>query len=202
MRKPAPRSLSALVREGAPLSEIAQASDELPSEARIAQVRALSGGDLKALYQRAEGGLPLTLEFLVPAHLPKGASVEFVGLNSLPAFSAFSKHFCRGEAEGTLSGRNSGAWEWATGPGYFTVRARPGVPSELLFDYTVLPTAAPAGWPPVRRNERFISYFVFAGMHDYFRAVGRHLGIGAAHNRHGRFKGQYFALARGPVTTP
>ncbi|MFN7132724.1 MAG: hypothetical protein ACK4N5_11630 [Myxococcales bacterium] len=179
-----------LLEKGAPLGELAQASDALTADERLA---------MKALYERAEGGSePVALDYLVPDETPKGHTVEWLGKNSLPMFSAFSKRFTR-NGGGALTGHNTGSMQWLVGPGYFTTVVRDVRPAEFLLDYTRYPQAAPNGWPALKRNEAGISRLVFYDMHDYLRPVGRHLAIGAAYFSNGKFRNQYFTLTRGPV---
>ncbi len=197
-RMPGPDTLASLIDRGAFLSELAALADGLGDEERVRVVRALSGRQIKRLYARAEGNAEaVSVDFLVPPSTPKGHSVDWPGMNSLPAFRKFSKRFTRSAQPGTLVGQNTGAWSWFAGPGYFLASARPGRPSELLLDYTRYPEAAPPGWPTLRRNSFGGAIFVFYNMHDYVRPVGRHLAVGAAFNPKGKFKGQYFAIARG-----
>ncbi|HZS37047.1 MAG TPA: hypothetical protein VFF06_09475, partial [Polyangia bacterium] len=51
---------------------------------------------------------------------------------------------------------------------------------ELLFDYTRVPQAAPAGWPPIKPNEAGLSRFVYKNLHDFCRRVSRDVIIGSA----------------------
>jgi hypothetical protein len=190
-------TLGSLLSKGAGLEELAALSDSLALDERVAQMRALAARCLGALYDRAAGQAgDADLAFFHPAAAEQ-KTVEWIGKNSLPAFSHFSKRFTRSAESGRLTGHNTGSMQWLVGPGYFTAVARPEVRAEFLFDYTQIPSEAPAGWPELKPNEAGLSRLVFHDMHDYFRPVGRHLGIGGAYNSKGKFKGQYFALARG-----
>lgn len=190
-------TLSSLISKGAGLEQIAALSDSLALDERVSQMRGLDAKGLAALYDRAIGQAgEVDLAFFHPAAGEK-KTVEWLGKNSLPAFSHFSKRFTRSAESGRLTGHNTGSMQWLVGPGYFTAVARPTAPAEFLFDYTQLPPEAPTGWPELKPNEAGLSRLVFYDMHDYFRPVGRHLGIGGAYNSKGKFKGQYFALARG-----
>lgn len=187
-----------LLEKGAPLSELAACADGLAADERIAMMRALSASQLARLFQAAEpGNGPISLAYLLPEETPAGHTVEWVGKNSLPMFSAFTKRFTRSGQEGALTGHNTGSMQWLIGPGYFTTVVRNDKPTEILFDYTRYPDAAPSGWPALKRNESGVSRLVFYDMHDYLRPVGNHLAIGAAYTSKGKFKGQYFALTRG-----
>jgi hypothetical protein len=193
-------TLHAFRDSAVPASELAATSDALDPAQRVEAIRALTARDLARLWEIAEElTAAVALDFLLAPDVTPGHTAEWIGKNSLPMFSHFTKRFTRGEAAGTLVGQNTGAMEWLTGPGYFIATVRPETPSELLIDYTRVPTAPPPGWPKVRPNESGISRLVFGNMHDYLRPIGEHLAIGAAFTTAGKFRGQYFALARGPV---
>lgn len=195
------RSLARLIQGGASRRALASFLDALEKDDRILQVRALPRHDLARLYELAATDDPGPVEpsFLVPSTVPENATLEWVGLNSLPLFRRFTKRFTRSTDPGRVVGHNTGAAQGIVGPGYFTVTVRPGHPSELLMDYARLPDKAPTGWPALRPNEAGLSRWVFAGMQDVFRPLGSSAGIGAAFARDGRPRGQYFALARGAV---
>lgn len=200
-RDEAADSLASLVRRSAPRRTLAAFLDALEADDRIAAVRGLGRRELGRLYELAanDDPEPASPELLVPAATPAGHTVEWVGLNSLPLFRRFTKRFARAAGPEELAGYNTGAAQALVGPGYFTVVVRPGHPTELLMDYTRLPSQAPRGWPGLRPNEAGLSRWVFAGMHDYFRPLGAHAGVGAAFGSDGRSRGQFFALARGPT---
>ena len=62
-------------------------------------------------------------------------------------------------------------------------------------DYREVPPAAPAGWPPVRRNEVGAGRFVYGFMVDRLRRVSEHVTIGSA-ARNGKDLGSWFLLTR------
>jgi hypothetical protein len=97
---------------------------------------------------------------------------------------------------GLVVGYNHQAMSWLTGPGYFAVHAPSGEGEhggELDFDYTVAPPAEPEGWPGYKPNERGLSRFVYADMHDYVRRVARGVVVGKAYRR-GVEQDAYFSL--------
>ena len=65
----------------------------------------------------------------------------------------------------------------------------------MVIDYTMIPTAKPDAWPAIQPNEKGVSRFVYAGMHDYMRKVSTHVTIGRAY-RHGKISNNYFMLCR------
>ena len=97
-------------------------------------------------------------------------------------------------AEIHAAGFNFQALARLTGPGYYVAHADPALP-EVLIDYRELPPAAPAGWPPLRRNEVGAARFVYGFMVDRLRRVSEHVTIGSA-ARHGRDLGSWFLLTR------
>jgi hypothetical protein len=128
-----------------------------------------------------------------------GPGRRHFGKNTLPAFTHFEKRFCRPRGQdprrpAALFGFNFQALSWLTGPGYYVAHADPALP-EVLIDYRELPPAAPAGWPPLRRNEVGAARFVYGFMVDRLRRVSEHVTIGSA-ARHGRDLGSWFLLTR------
>lgn len=189
-----------LVRDSAVApSALAELFDGLSGDMRSALVRRLGRGEQRALYEKVDGFAPLTLVDLVPANRGDDEEVRHLGFNTLPAFRVFEKRFARASGQDpaaptTLAGYNFQAMSALTGPGYFegtddTDRA------EVLVDYHRLPTTTPAGWPPVRSNERGLSRFVYGFMIDRLRRVSKHVTIGSA-SRKGKDLGSYFALTR------
>ena len=69
------------------------------------------------------------------------------GQNSLPAFNQFQKRVVSNN--GGLQGYNHQTLGWLTGPGHFTL-SQDG--DEVLFDYTVEPTAPFDAFPPLKSN--------------------------------------------------
>jgi hypothetical protein len=181
------------------LKELAALLDGLAHEQRVSWVRSVGRADQRRLYEAAAGFLPLGLADLVPPARADGETVRHFGKNTLPAFTHFEKRFCRPAGEdpqrpGRLYGFNFQAMAWLTGPGYYVAYADPARP-EVLVDYREVPPAAPAGWPPVRRNEVGAGRFVYGFMVDRLRRVSEHVTIGSA-ARNGKDLGSWFLLTR------
>ena len=189
--------LSTLLRAGAAQPALAAHLDSILPAERIAQVRSLSGGDLRTLFERCADAAPFSLHDLVPAEVTAGQTAIFCGLNSLPLFRTFEKRFTR-LPSGAVVGYNHQVMSPLTGPGYFTITPAPR--GELLFDYTATPPAdaVPTGWPAVRGNGQGFSRLVYKDLHDFCRRVSRDVIIGRA-TRLGKPMNQYFILARGEV---
>jgi hypothetical protein len=192
--------LTARVRETPlPIKELATLLDGATHDERVTWVRSLGRSGQRRLWQAAEGFLPLALADLVPPQRADGETVRHFGKNTLPAFTHFEKRFCRPAGQDArrptaLFGFNFQALAWLTGPGYYVAHADPALP-EVLIDYRELPPAAPAGWPPLRRNEVGAARFVYGFMVDRLRRVSEHVTIGSA-ARHGRDLGSWFLLTR------
>src|SRR5262245_3947194 len=166
------------------LKELAALLDGLSHDARVTWVRSVGRAEQRRLYQAAAGFLPLTLGDLVPPARADGETVRHFGKNTLPAFTHFEKRFCRPAGQdprspSALFGFNFQSMSWLTGPGYYVAHADPARP-EVLIDYREVPPAAPAGWPPVRRNETGPARFVYGFMVDRLRRVSEHVTIGSA----------------------
>jgi hypothetical protein len=181
------------------LKDLAALLDGLSHDDRVAWVHSVGRRDQRRLYEAAAGFLPLALADLVPPTRADGETVRHFGKNTLPAFTWFEKRFCRPAGEdpqrpGRLYGFNFQAMAWLTGPGYYVAYADPARP-EVLVDYREVPPAAPAGWPPVRRNEVGAGRFVYGFMVDRLRRVSEHVTIGSA-ARNGKDLGSWFLLTR------
>ena len=181
------------------LKELAALLDGLSHEERVDWVRSVGRADQRRLYEAAAGFLPLALADLVPPARADGETVRHFGKNTLPAFTHFEKRFCRPAGQdpqrpGLLYGFNFQSMAWLTGPGYYVAHADPARP-EVLVDYREVPPAAPAGWPPVRRNEVGAGRFVYGFMVDRLRRVSEHVTIGSA-ARNGKDLGSWFLLTR------
>ena len=113
------------------LSQLSEALDNASHNERINWMRGLSKGELRTLYDLAQGGLALSVSHF---HAAPGEIVIHHGQNSLVAFNAFQKR-CLLHGE-TAQGYNHQTLAWLTGPGHFTLRPDG---DEVLFDYTVLP---------------------------------------------------------------
>ncbi len=181
------------------LKELAALLDGLSHDARVTWVRSVGRADQRRLWEAAPGFLPLALADLVPPSRADGETVRHFGKNTLPAFTHFEKRFCRPAGQdprrpSSLYGFNFQTMSWLTGPGYYVAHADPALP-EVLIDYRELPPAAPAGWPPLRRNEVGAARFVYGFMVDRLRRVSEHVTIGSA-ARNGKDLGSWFLLTR------
>jgi hypothetical protein len=191
------QQLSKMLSGTTTLEELAAHCDTHNEVERALAVRQLSGKQMGKLFELAASPTPVGLDLLVPQDTPAHTTVVWEGKNSLPAFNQFCKVFTR-LPDGTVIGRNTGSMEWLVGPGYYTTQLRDGKPGEFLINYLLEPANAPPGWPTVKSNKSGASFFVFRNMHDYLRPIGKHVAIGAAYDGPtGKFKGQYFILARG-----
>lgn len=182
-----------LLKQGVSRREIESHLDGLAIRERLEQVLAVTGKDVGRLYDAVDGAPTIALEDIAPKS-EKG-TVILEGRNSLPGpVSRFQKRFQW--VGDVLTGYNHQWVSPLTGPGYFVVKAAPGTgahPSELFFDYTVTPPAAPAGWPPYKSNDRGLSKLVYGGMIDTCRRVATGVLVGKAY-KHGKAEGAYFTL--------
>jgi hypothetical protein len=182
-------------------AEIADFLDRLSPDERVAAVRATGRSAQRRLYAAVAGHEAVRLADLVPPGRRALETVRHFGRNTLPAFTAFEKRFCRPPDEDpaaptALWGFNAAALQPLIGPGYYV--AYEDVPhGEVLIDYTRVPPVAPPGWPALRRNERGLSRFVYGYMVDRLRRVSEHVTIGSAARR-GRELGSWFLLCREP----
>lgn len=197
-------TLRDLLHQGAPIDAIAAHLDPLDHAGRIAALGTLASADFERLY-KAASGQHVDLDFYVPPSTPPNASVEHVGLNSMPLFRTVDKRFVRTEA-GDLQGYNHLANPVASafsGPGYFTVQARSAPcpdgrtdTQQLFVNYYRVPAGLPhADWPQVRNNEGFPGSLVYGRMCDYMWRVSQHVSIGEAW-RAGKTLRTWFAISR------
>ena len=207
-----PNRLQALIHNPhAPIAEVAALLDPLAFGARWAQLAVLSRDDQRALYRKAAGSPPTTLEDFVPADLAPRIEVIHRGRNTLPApepIRFFEKRFCRPASGGDrLFGYNEGLTRRFVGPGYFITRSTQALPGgrpteradwaergAIVIDYYDVPDGAVVpGWPRVVPNDHGVQRFVYRHTRDFMRRVSKHVTIGAA------FKGEaaldhYFVL--------
>ncbi len=183
------------------MERVAAFLDGLSHAQRVEAIRSAGRREQARLYRSAQGFAPVRLEELVPPGIGDGKTVRHFGKNTLPAFTHFEKRFCRPagqepEAPEQLWGFNFQTMQPVTGPGYFIARPSPEAP-EVWVDYHLVPPEAPAGWPPVRTNERGLGRFVYGFMIDTLRRVSEHVTIGSA-ARKGKDLGSWFLLTREP----
>jgi hypothetical protein len=178
------------------VAQVGQWLDGLSAAGRLAAVRSLTGAAQARLYEAAKSVRKLRLEDLVPADVEPMREVVHEGKNSLPAFTAFAKVFCRpkNDAQELWGYNRSGRLvERAVGPGYYVAYEGPG--DEVLVDYTRLPKGKVSSWPDIIPNHERLSRFVYAGMIDALRAVSTHVSIGRA-IKNGRTQDNWFVLTR------
>lgn len=188
--------LAELLRADAEAEAIGEHLGALSIEQRIQEVRSLSRRAVGELYKAMSEQRQMTLDDFVPRDLPTGSRVPHHGINTLPLFRQFEKHFTWGSAsEDELWGYNKQQNQWITGPGYFIVQpAEAG--AELFIDYRSIPDGDVTDWPPRKPNEAGLSKLVYAGMQDDMRFICDGVSVGSA-RKGGKDLGQYFALVRG-----
>ncbi len=199
-RPEASKELLIRLRGGVPKPiELARVLDGLSPAERVAAVRALGRPEQRRLYEAVRGFAPLRLRDLVPPSTGDRVPVRHYGRNTLPLFTLFEKRFCRPlgadpQSPGTLWGYNHQSMSAFTGPGYFVAREDPAR-AEVLIDYREVPPDRPAGWPPLRGNDRGLGRLVYGNMVDTLRRVSEHVTIGSA-ARGGKDIGSWFVLCR------
>lgn len=190
---PSTPSLATRLARGATYATIAPFLNGLDAPSRQAQVLALRGPQVRALYEALADAPALGPEGFW-GDAAEGSTLIFEGRNSLPLASRFQKRFCK--RGGEMVGYNHQTLAFATGPGYFVVgEGDASHPNELLFDYTRPPPFVPDGWPPVRDNREGLSRLVYYNMKDYCRPAAEGVIVGAAF-KGGAAQNAYFALAR------
>ncbi len=169
------------------LAPITEALDALDHDARVNWMRGLGRSQLRRLFDLAEQGGPLTVDWYAGE---EGEVVIHEGQNSLPAFTTFQKRFVR--FEGRVQGYNHQTLQPLTGPGHFTVR-HDG--QNVVIDYNLVPPTKPEVFPPLVPNEKGFSRLVYGFMIDRMRRVSRDCTIGAA-EKGGKRMGAWFMLTR------
>ncbi|MBM65717.1 MAG: hypothetical protein CMH55_05735 [Myxococcales bacterium] len=188
--------LADLIQSNSPANAISEHLAGLSIEARVDEVRALSRKAVGDLYRLMDGQRTMTLDDFVPTSLPAGARVPHLGINTLPVFRCFEKHFTRAtDREDELWGYNKQQNQWITGPGYFLVHPAAD-DAELFIDYRSIPDGDVPDWPMRKPNEAGLSKLVYAGMQDDMRVVCDGVSVGKA-RKGDKDLGQFFALVRG-----
>ena len=175
--------------------DLARHLDGLSHEARVTEIRSLTGKEQNRLYDLVAGAVPIGMDHFVPPAVGPLTEVIHHGKNSLPMFTHFQKRFCRPSAQqGVLYGYNEQTMRWATGPGYFVVRP---VEAErrVVIDYTLSPPEKPAEWPTIHPNSRGLSRFVYYRTMDFMWKVSEHVSVGQA-SRDGKPMPNWFVLCR------
>jgi hypothetical protein len=165
------------------------ALDAASNEQRLAWLGGLSGRQIVALYDLAEGQ---RLE-VSAMHRGEGEVVIHEGMNSMLMFRSFQKRMVI--QDGEVSGYNHQFWAWLTGAGSFSLRASPDVDGELHIDYINLPRQGHPEFPPVVDNTKGLSALAYGNMIDVLRRVSDHVTVGKAYLK-GEPRGQFFALCR------
>jgi hypothetical protein len=168
--------------------------NSLSPDARVDEIRSLSGGEQASLYDRVAKAAPIGLEHFVPKGSGHLKEVIHHGKNSLLAFTHFQKRFCVDQEKNLILGYNEQTMRWFTGPGYFVVRPVPE-DSRVVIDYTQVPDRHPSEWPDIHPNSRLFSRFVYYNMQDFMWKVSEHVSIGRAF-RGGKPQPNYFVLCR------
>jgi hypothetical protein len=181
-----------LRRQNLSIAEIAAHLDALPPEARVEQIKGMTGAMQKRLWELAADSPALTFDDMMP---PGKQQVRWVGKNSLLAFTGVDKRCYR--ENGAVVGYNQidALGMWFAGPGYFTMVKDADKPKELVVDYTKLPTGAPEGWPKIAPNDKGTHTLVYGYLTDYCRKVSEGVFIGLGIRR-GKNLGVYFTVAR------
>lgn len=174
------------------------AFERASAEERVAAIRKFSGSIQRRLFDAA-AGRRVTVEQIVPPGTGPLVEVIHEGQNTLPAFNAFQKRFCRPSAEHapadreTLWGYNHQTLSGITGPGYYVAYDDPEA-GEVVVDYRELPPERPDNWPPILDNKAKLGRFVYYGMVDRLRRVSDHVTIGRAYK--GKPMNAWFVLVR------
>jgi hypothetical protein len=187
----------ALLEPAVNLPRLCEILDGVGHPGRVAAMNRMTPKQMAELYEAAKRFRPLTLDHFVPAGTEPLTEVIHEGKNSLAAFTAFQKRFCRlPEKADALGGYNHQAMGWFTGPGYFVAHDYTE-PGEVGIDYYQVPSVKPEAWPAIRDNGGGIGQFVYGKMVDVMRGVSEHVSIGRA-VRNGKVADNWFLLVRKP----
>jgi len=152
----------------------------------------LTPANLRELWLKFEPRKTISLDHFVPPS--RGSKVvEHIGINSLPFFRRFKKHFYRDRQDGSIYGYNTSSIEILVGPGYF--HAYDHTDKESVFDYRIVPDLHQKGLPTIVTNDHLLAKLSFGNLLDRVRKVSEHISIGSA-TRSGKELGIYFALCR------
>jgi hypothetical protein len=177
--------LTALKADPIDLATVEAAFDAASPSERIDAIRGFTPKIQRRLFDACEGR-KVTIEQIVPSDKGSLGEVIHHGQNTLPAFRAFQKRFCRpspGHApdnRSVLWGYNHQAMAGFTGPGYF-VAYDDADKGEVVIDYRELPPEKPDSWPEILDNKAKLGRFVYYGMVDRLRRVSKHVTIGRAY---------------------
>lgn len=167
------------------MKALGEAFDDATPEDRVAAIRHFSPKIQRRLFDAA-AGQRVTLAEIVPPGKEALTEVIHEGQNTLPAFRAFQKRFCRPSPANTpedrevLWGYNHQTFSGVTGPGYY-VAYDDKETGEVVVDYRELPPEHPENWPVIIDNKAKLGRFVYYGMVDRLRRVSEHVTIGRAY---------------------
>jgi hypothetical protein len=174
-----------LARSSSPdLDELEERLDEASHSERVEAIRQFGRATQRQLFEMCEGR-PVTIDRIVPPETDPMTEVIHEGQNTLPAFRAFQKRFCRPDPDAhdtdgdVLWGYNEQTFRMFTGPGYF-VAYDDQQTGEVIVDYRHLPEAHPDGWPEIVPNKNRLGRFVYAGTVDRLRSISEHVTVGRA----------------------
>ena len=158
--------------------------DGLDQPTRIKESTNLTPKQQRALWDAAEGGERLDMNYFVPADKGPLEEVKHWGQNSLPAFNHFQKVMCRTSDPSGFSGYNISSAMVFVGVGYYVARETTEADDDnqgIVIDYTKVPTEKCEHWPEIPKsgNNRLGS-LVYGGNLDYMRRVSKHVSIGRA----------------------
>lgn len=179
-------TLGGLLDRGSSRGEVTGHVAGLERSRREAECLALTPDQQRRLWELLSKGEAAAGNLLAGA-----AQCVFMGRNSLRMLTRFEKWFAR--VDGDLVGCNRHVLSPIIGPGYFSVR--PGTAGGLEFDYGVVPTQSPAGWPPVRSNTGALRAPVYGDLLDRVVWLSPDVMIGCAF-RKGVALDSYFILVR------
>jgi hypothetical protein len=180
--------------------ELQQRLDEASHAERVEAIRQFGRSTQRKLFELCEGR-PVTIDRIVPPETDPMTEVIHEGQNTLPAFRAFQKRFCRPDPDEydtdreVLWGYNEQTFKMFTGPGYF-VAYDDEETGEVIVDYRRLPEAHPDGWPDIVPNKTRLGRFVYAGTVDRLRSISEHVTIGRAFIDDDDPLNAWFVLAR------
>lgn len=184
------------------IDRISRLFDDTDHETRVAAIRQFGRSVQQTLYEQA-AGRPVDLAQVVDPETPPMTEVIHDGQNTLPAFRAFQKRFCRPDPEAVdrdrsvLWGYNEQTFKLVTGPGYF-VAYEDDETGEVCIDYREIPSARPEGWPELVPNKTRLGRFVYAGTVDRLRSLSEHVTIGRAFVDDEDPMNAWFTLVRRP----
>jgi hypothetical protein len=179
----------------ASLEDVSSHLDRLEHEERIRQVVAINKSEQIRLWELAEKGEALTLEYLVPKSAKALQLFPFEGKNSLPIYTRFQKVFYR-LSDGTIGGYNNSPARWLVGPGYYVAEMSWKNPKEIAVNYLKLPKEKPADLPPIKDNMSGLTRFVYGGTVDFLRWVSKDVVIGRAYKQGEKEMPNWFVLCR------